>query len=300
MSKELSRLTNWEAVVRGKPSESDPREQAIREKIRQEVLQYDWAVRAFAEIKRRQVFYLREVLTHKDDLEFIHRITQDTLREIASLLRPQIVQGGENLLSFTARPVLIPTNHFGAYKLLGINLQEDIGIAIEGYDFMYPFLMYFAALYPVAERLEDKLYYVSNEFPGVLGEVHEKAGFIHVPLTIKTGKTAHLQEQTRALFEERKNAALVNFPEGGTSGKYSDGGIYDLDPFKTGGYVVAANLGVPVVPVAQYFNPQKGFEIRVFDPYTPTPTDKEGYERYAAQDRAVMQSWLDERRASSK
>jgi hypothetical protein len=286
------------AVVAKKPKGNDPKEIDIREKIRKEVEASDWAGASFEKIRRDQIEYLREMFAHilADDTSFIHARTQAFLHEIATELRAHIVEG-EELLGRVPKGtnVLLMTNHLGLYKLSGINPQEELGVDIPGYDFMYPSPLYFGGLQPVAEKMGNHLSYVSDDFPAEFGTVHRKSGFVHVPPASKVtaGRTEILLNQTKAVLENNQGTTLVNFPEGGTSGKYSGLGPYSLDPFKTGGYVIAAELGLPVVIVGQYFHPQEGLQLRVFPPYTPEQTDKAGYEAYAKQDQERMQEWLD-------
>lgn len=287
-----------EAVVAKKPRKDDPREQLITEKIRDEVLKEQWAVQAFDEVRDLQIAYLKDVIAHVDDADFVHDRSQSVLKEISEKLRSKIVEGANHLRQIEpGSPVLITTNHLGTYKLLGIDPKVDLGVDIENYEFMYPYPAYFAPLMPVASSLQDDLYYVSDDFPGVFGRIHSLAGFVHVPPTMVKGRTGLLQDQTKELISKRRNVALVNFPEGGTSGKYSGLGPYNLDPFKTGAYVIAKNLGMHVVPVVQFFDKEEGFQLRVFEPIIPLADDKEGFERIAASQREQMQEWLDQKSA---
>lgn len=278
--------------------QNDPKEIAIREKIRTAVLQQPWAQTVFTNIRNQQIDFLRTAIEHINEPHHVHDEAQRVMREIAQQLKSEIVEGKELLAQIPqGHPVLISTNHFGAYKLMGIAPKEDLGVDIPGYDAMYPYLMYFAALYPVAEAVGDNLYYASNDFPGVFGAIHSAAGFIHVP-ALAESKTGALIEQTRVALEHNPHAAIVNFPEGTTSGKPSGRGPYDLEPFKTGGYVVAAELGLYVIPVAQYFDPVQGYRLKVFEPVIPTPGTKESYNALANTHHREMQSWLDSLQAS--
>lgn len=293
-------LEYLQAVVK-KKSQDDPKEIAIRDKIRSSVLQEPWARDAFARIGELQKKYLEDMAAHVDDASFVHEKTQEVLREISQLTRSRIEEGGELLETLPkGSPVLIATNHFGAYKLTGLKPREDLGVDIPDYDAMYPYPMYFAALSPVAEKLGNTLYYASEDFPLVFGEIHSKAGFIHVPpatIEVSGGRTSYLIGETRGLFERRPHAAVVNFPEGGTSGKYSGSGPYDLGPFKTGAYVIAGALDVHVIPVAQYFDPKEGFRLKVFQPIVPPHrAPKEEYEGIAQKDRDEMQTWLNQKK----
>ena len=257
------------------------------------MLKENWAKYAFEKVRQQQIDYIKDAVANIQNDAYVHDLTQKNLREISEEMKSKIVEG-KHLLDKVPKqhPAIIATNHFGAYKLFGVSPKNDIGVDMPGYDAMYPYLMYFAALVPVSEGLGDNLYYASNDFPGIFGDIHRKAGFIHVP-PIAEGKTAYLIEQNREAIRKRPNSAIVSFPEGTTSGKPSGRGPYDLEPFKTGAYVIAAELGMYIVPVAQYFNPQEGYELKVLQPFIPERGDKEKYQQYADTNRSEMQIWLD-------
>lgn len=285
-----------DAIVK-KKSQADPKEDAIRTKIGDLVLREPWAQGAFQRIRQLQIDYLKDVIANVGDADKVHDETQKVLGDIATLLQSEIVEGAHYLQNLSkGSAVLIVTNHFGPYKLVGIDPKADLGVDIPGYDAMYPSPMYFAALKPVSDAIGNNLYYVSEDFPLIFGQIHTNAGFIHVPPAVKTGRAAYLEQQTGDAIQKRPNSAIVNFPEGGTSGKYTGLGPYDLDPFKTGGYVIAAKLGIPVIPVAQYFDKDKGMQLRVFEPYVPQAADKAGFDQLAERDRQNMQAWLDQRK----
>jgi hypothetical protein len=284
--------TGYLAAVLSQKNQDDPKESAIREKISSVVLREEWARAAFARVRSLQVAYLRDTIAHVADTEYVHAASQKVLRDIVEALPSQIVEGRGVLETLPkGKPVLVATNHFGAYKLLGIHPKEELGVDIPGYTDMYPFPAYFAALHPVAQEIGLGLYYSSNDFPGVFGEIHSKSGFIHIP-ALKEGRTAALIEQTRHVVEHRPESAIVIFPEGTTSGKPTGMGPYALNPFKTGAYVLAAELALPVVLVAQYFHPTEGFKLKIFSAAVPVKTDKAGYEALAAEQQHVMQEWL--------
>ncbi|HLC81521.1 MAG TPA: hypothetical protein VJH68_02595 [Candidatus Nanoarchaeia archaeon] len=287
------------ALIKKKPHLGDPKEIEITRKIREKVLREEWVREAFSEIKTIQRDYLKEMIENVFNPGFIHQRTQEVLTQVSGLLHSEIVESTGNLAKLPAgQAVLLATNHFGAYKLLGLSPKEDLGIDIAGYDWIYPYPMYFAALKPVADKIGTNLYYVSDDFPQIFGDIHRQAGFINVPpkKIIKVGRTAILQDQTEALIRSHPKATIVNYPEGGTSGKYNGLGPYDLEPFSTGSYVIAANLGLPILPVAQYFDRCKGFQLKVFEPFVPPITDREGYRWYADANQAQMQAWLDQRK----
>lgn len=287
-----------DAVIAKKPHGDDPKDIRIRNLIAENFLREEWARAAFDNIKTEQLGYLRDVIAHVDDPAYVDRSTQDVLRHISAELRSTIEEGSEKLDAIPPNtPTMLMTNHLGTYKLAGINPQTDLGDGVDiysGYDFMYPYPLYFAGLYPVADKIGGHLSYTSDDFPGVFGKIHTEAGFIHVPpaALIQGGRTELLKHQTGRVIQEKPNTALVNFPEGGTSGKYNEAGPYDLLDFKTGGYVIAAELGITVIPVAQYFDPEHGMRLKVFDPFVPEATTREGYQEMANATHREMQEWL--------
>lgn len=286
-----------QAVIRQKPRDNDPLEMAIREKIRTQVSESSWAEEVIARIRQEQIGYMKEMITHVKDPVFIYEHTQAFLKKISESLRSKIVEGKEFLDSLPkGNSALVMTNHLGIYKLAGIDPKKDLGVNIPGYDFLYPSPLYFGGLNPVAEATGNNLSYVSNDFPEILGEIHRKSGFIHIPPITdeKKNRTAVLLDQTREALRIRPNTSVVNYPEGGTSGKYTGLGPYDLDPFKTGGYVIASELKIPVIATAQYFDPKNGLFLKVFPPYIPEMTDKSGYQQYADNDRNRIQDWLNQ------
>ncbi len=273
-------------VVATKPQGLDQRDLRIRELVKGAILREPWAEEAFTNIHKVQISYLRDAMQHLDSPEYIDGITQDTLQKIG--------------IPFRGKPVLVMTNHLGAYKLAPINPQIDLGDEVpkyDGYDFMYPYLLYFAALTPIARTLGNALSYTSTDYPGIFGQIHTAAGFIHVPplSQVSHGRTEILKQQTAAVIQKRPNTAVINFPEGGTGGKYNEAGPYDLRDFKTGGYAIAAELGISILIVGQYFDPHLGMRLKVFDPIYPQPGSKETYEQLAADSRAKIQSWLREK-----
>jgi hypothetical protein len=299
-SAEISEAEYTEAITKKAPRRDDSLDIAIVKKIKQCILRERWARDAFTAIRKRQIEYLREVLAKSDDDAFVYTRTQEVLAEFAGLLRAEIEEGMEHLAEIQrGRPVILATNHLSAYKLTGFDPKRELGVAIQNYDFITPSPMFIAGFVPASKALGDNLSYVSDDFPGVFGRIHRAAGFVHVPPkeTLKTGRTAYLLEQTRETFRKRQDTALVNFPEGQTSGKHEGLGPYDLAQFKTGGYVIAADLKTRVVPIAQYFDPRKGMRLKVFPSYIiPESTVRNVVQRYADKDRGDMQKWLNKKR----
>jgi len=290
-----------EAVTQKMPRHDDPQDIAYVAKLKQCVLRESWAQKAFETIRERQITYLREVLAQSDNAAFVYTRTQQVLEEVAELLRARIADGAKLLREIPkGHPTLLMTHHLSTYKLTGFESKKELGFAIPGYEFIHPEPVLIAGLKPIAKVLGDTLSYASADFPGVFGKIHREAGFLHIPPkeTLTTGRTTYLLDETRQAFKRRPNTALVNFPEGQTSGKHTGRGPYDLDPFKTGGYVIAAELGARVIPVAQYFDPKEGLQLKVFPSYIPESSDKAAIAALADRDQRQMQEWLNERQNS--
>lgn len=292
-----------ESIVAMKPRQDDPKEMAIREKLSRAILSEQWSQEAFREIDRLQKEYMRDALAHVDNPTYIHDATQSIVRDIASLMRATITSGAEHLTSESMRetPALIATNHFGAYKLLPLDTRT-LGIDIRDYPMMYPPPAYFAALSPVAHLLKDNLYYGSNAFPGIFGDMHKATGAVGIPAEAPSGmsKTEHVERLTQEAFAREPRNAMVVFPEGTTSGKPSGEGPYHLEPYKTGTYVIASHLNVPIVHVAQFWHPQEGMRLCVLQPEVPPYfEDVDAYRTYAQEWRTRMQTWLDEQQAAT-
>ncbi len=290
-----------EAVTKKMPRPDDPLDIAYVLKLKQCVLREAWAKQAFATIREKQIEYLREVLKQSKDSAFVFTRTQQVLEEVAELLKTRIVEGAELLQKIPkGHPALVMTHHLSTYKLTGFDSKRELGFAIPGYDFICPEPVLIAGLKPVARVLGDDLSYASADFPGVFGEIHRGAGFLHIPPPemLTTGRTAYLLEETKQAFKRRPNTAMVNFPEGKTSGKHRGLGPYDLEPFKTGGYVIAGQLHTRVIPVAQYFDPHEGMQLKVFPSYIPESSDKAAMQKLADKDQRQMQEWLNERQSS--
>jgi len=268
----------------------DTLETAIVQKIEALAQSLPWLAEALPGVRQLQLDAFRAMLAAKTDEE-VRTISDTTIRETAAALHARLVSGEEKLSVLSpTQPALIMTNHFGLYKLTPMTPPE-LGLAIPELPIIHPFPPFFAALYPVAEKLGSSLAYVANKLPGAIGEIQERAGELTIPTDMEKGKTRYLTGKTSEFFKEHPSTLLVTFNEGGTSGKRTGKGPLDLDPFKTGGYVVAAELGIPIILAGQRPGPQ-GMEVGVLEVMTPVPGDKSSFEALAQHHREIMQAWL--------
>lgn len=283
-------------VLERLPKETDVDEVRIVELMRKTLLSTEWAKSKFKDVRQVLITYFKEVLGQIGSPDKIHEMTQNTIKTIAELTNSRIVSGTEHLYGLPKRqPVLAVVNHLGAYKLVGIK-PEELGLDLPGMDVIHPFPLYYAPLHPVGQVLGDNLYEAHVQLPEPLHAIQKAAGLIIVPP--KTGGLLDdLLGQTRELIASHPNSLTTVFPEGGTSGKRNMGGPYDLDSFKTGAFVIAANLGIPVLPVCQYFNPEKGFEMGILESIRmPGDAPRERFTEIANQTQQKMQNWLNMRK----
>lgn len=291
----MEMTSNVTDVVGRLPKPTDEDEQRIVELIRRELLATDEAKETFETARQRLIHYFNYCLANVDDAHLIHAETQRVLSELSSFFHTKIVSGQDNLDRLSKRsPVIAVVNHLGSYKLteitpaeLGLNLPIDI---------VHPFPIYYAPLVPIGTILEDNLYEAHVELPQPLYKIQQAAGLVIVPPD-KEGKLAKIEERTAAVITLHNNALITVFPEGGTSGKRNQGGPYDLEKFHKGAFIIAARLGIPVLPVCQYYNPMSGFEIAVMPPIRPQTTQTENYfEQLALNTQAEMQNWLNSKK----
>jgi len=298
-----------EAVINQWPDPNDPKEQQIVRSIGDEFLSTPLAREAFERIKDLELSHLRNATAHIGQNEYIYAGTQKVLKDISEASQSSIVAGEENLNQLEkGKPILLLTNHLGSYKLISLtqDQQREMGLRGPIVRVYYPFPGYFAAMYPIAQRLRNDLFEASFEYPGQIGEIYRATDSIEVPppnLALNgnqaKSRTEILTDVTRALIDKHPNAVITSFPEGGTSGKRNGKGPYGLEPYHTGSFVIAAKLGLPILPVAQFFNPDKGFELAVFEPVRlGAETAPEQLLQAAQVMQRQTQEWLNTRKAA--
>lgn len=297
-------LDHDRAVIDQWPKANDPRESRIVGAIRDQLLRTNWAKEVYGKAADIQLDHLRSSLQHLDNPQLIHDDTQEVLAKLADLTKSRVVAGQEYLDAISkGQSVLLLTNHLGSYKLNSWSseeLKKAAGVKGLVQPIFYPFPLYYSAMYPVAKVLGNNLYIASFEYPGQLGEIFRATESIEVPpkadLAEGETRTKILIDSTRRLVESHPNSVIVSFPEGGTTGKRNGGGPYDLEEFHTGSYVIARALSLMVLPVAQYFSPKTGFELRIFEPTKlPEDTNDENIKKVARLHFEEELTWLRER-----
>lgn len=277
------------------PSQGDPLEVRIVGLMQKEFLVTPWAKDAFSRAKKITIDYLGNSIAILNDPSRVHDETQKVLKDLSTNFQSRIVLGEKNLQQLHERqPGFIVANHLGVYKLTGIKPQE-LGLNLP-VEIVHPFVMFYQSLVPVAQQLGCNLYEAAYPYKTPIKEIQEAAGSILVPSG--KGSFSSVVRASERAIGDHPNGLFTIFPEGGTSGKRNGGGPYDLEEFHAGSFAIAAKVGIPVIPVAQYFNPNRGFELRVFNPMTlERNKPKEYYEKIANDTRSEMQTWLNERQA---
>ena len=247
--------------------------------------------------KDLQVQYYKDCLAHLGEPSFIHDRNQRVLKDLAKVTNSKIVEGEEWINDFPkASPALILLNHFSVYKLTGIE-QAELGVHYAKIDVIPPPPIFSSSVFPVAEKLQDNLYDAHLQLPGALGQIQEEGGFISVPPGAVDQFGLVLQE-TKDFIASHKNSLIVSYPEGGTSGRTNNGGPFDMLDFRKGSFAIASQLDLPILPIAQYFNPDSGFEIGIFKPMVLEKNKpREYYKEVADNTRNQMQTWLDKRKS---
>lgn len=282
-----------------------PSEKAILDLLSKELLSTPWAKQTFSDVRGELVSYYRECLDRIDGSDYIHNRTQELLTRIEERTKARIVSGQENIEKIkNGSPVFLVSNHLGLFKLATINPSTELGLrGLSGIKNMYPLPLFHASAMPVARALGNNLYIAAYQFPHEIGEIQAKAGGVIIrhedEAALFEGKQGIplLVERTQNLINEHPNMALSIFPEGRSSGRTTGRSCYDLEEFRSGSFVIASKLGLPIIPVPQYFNSETGFEIGVLEPILiSSDLSKEEYKKIASDTQVSMQTWLDERR----
>lgn len=295
-------VDSQEELIQHQRTVKDAAENRIVNLIGEQVLRTPWAKDRIQQVGLELTEYYGKTLKLVDsNPSLVHGATQDIVKKIATITNAKIAYGIEHLRQLSpGRPCFFVGNHFGFYKLTQLSPRQDLNLEI-ALDAMNALPAFFAAYHPVAEILGNNSYLAAFPFPGILGKIQDLAGWVTIPFHNDRGIES-LAEETSNKIQEHPNYALTILPEGKTSGKRNGGGPYTLEDFRTGGFVIAGMLQLPIVPVAQFFNSSEGegFEIGVFQPFTPKKPDevenpKQYFEKLAKDTQDQMQKWLNER-----
>ena len=290
---EMGKIDN---IIARLPHSADKDEVRITDLIQSELLRTEWSRELFKKMRQLQIDFFRSAIQHLEDPELLHLLNQQLLERLAQESNSTIVSGKENLTGVKT-PLMIATNHLGDYKLCTIKPAElNLDLLT---DQIHPFSMYYAPYSPIAEQLKTEVSAAHIALLEPLHSIEKACRLVTIIVNKSGGGLKDLEKQTKSLFDKHPNTVLVIFPEGGTSGKRNQGGPYDLEEFHAGAFVIASNLGVSVLPVAKYFNPNRGYEIGILPPISPEKDrDRDYYQKIASTTQKDLQTWLDRQKGS--
>lgn len=286
---ENSRMDLNPSRIARQPAASDPRELAIRERLNS-LLSTEWASKAIDDLRQRQEEFLKLVMGNTSTSEKLRDTYGKLLAELADSVRAGIASGWEFVEKVRGQKgVIIITNHLGMAKLTRIdNKNRNFPVEL---DEIEPFLARHVAIVRVAELLNAPLFETAIELPSPLLEVQKACGVITVAPEGE-GRTEKLIKDVQRTVQQNPGAVIVMYPEGGTSGKRNEGGPYDLDTFHKGAFAVAAQTGLPILPVCQFFNPESGFELHILEPLRLGESDLDNLDQIKESTKAAMQEKL--------
>lgn len=272
------------------PKPEDPLEIRIRQKL-DKILVADWARSTVGELREIQSDFLEFALRNSDKPESILRSYRKLLPQIARKLKTEITSGQNYLRDLQGkRGVIVVVNHLGTAKLTRIP-TETFGLDISLKE-IEPFLVRHAPISKISDSLGSNLFETAIELPPPFLEIQKACKVITVSPE-GTGRTKRLVEDVRHLVSGEPSSVIVMYPEGGTSGKRNTGSIYDLDQFHSGAFVVAQELSLPVLPVCQYLNPEKGLELHLLEPFYVQDGDLAKIGEITQKTKVDMQAKLD-------
>lgn len=289
-------MDSQDTKIARQPILNDPQEIRIRRLLVEKLTSTKWSRGIFARFNQLQEEFFRYTFENFNDGEGV----LDRYRQLTSVLaasgKTKLVSGEGHLQEFLGKSALIiVTNHLGTAKLTAIdNSDHKFPVPLDSFE---PFPIRHAPFRLISDQSGLSLHEAALELPGDLGRVQEICQVLAIP-TDGSGRTQLLADKVKSLVT-RERAAVVMYPEGGTSGKRNNGGPYDLSKFHSGAFVVAGQLEIPILPVCQYFNPQKGFELYALSPLRLAKGDQANAAAIAVEVKEQMQIVLD-RVASQK
>lgn len=258
----------------------------------QRLLTTEWSRNAIQGLQKKISSFFESSFQNINDPDKITNLYEALLPKLAEITKAKIADGEPFLRKVQGlKGILVVTNHFGLQKLTKIeNTNRKFPVSLNEIP-SSP--IRFVGLPVIARRLGAQIYETALELPSPLLEIQKACHSITIPVIGKE-RTKILLNQVSSIDSKDKKFVIVMYPEGGTSGKRNMGGPYDLDEFQTGAFVVAAKTGLPILPVCQYFNPNKGYELYLLEPMFLSETDIPRIEKITEKTKKLMQDKLNE------
>jgi len=187
------------------------------------------------------------------------------LDDLADMTNAQITYGHEHVEQLKgSQAVIVASNHLGIGQVGGVD-NRDRTFDFPG-DEIEAFPLGMLPGYVVSRLLMGKIQMdIRKEEIGDLGLIRRKLLGIFVSDSPGGGGTNALISDINHTCAQDQQTFLL-FPEGRTSGWANNGGPYDLDAFKAGTFVIGCKTGIPILPVCQYFDPQRGLDLLALPP----------------------------------
>lgn len=277
------------STISRQPQKDDPQEIRIRQNLESQLAPTDQAKQKFQKAKQLQLDFFRSALTSQNN-EQVRQDYLDLLNQLAEVTNTQI-EGEENLnLLDGSKGVIVLINHLGTPKLSSFEPTEA-GLDLP-LDKIEPFPIRHAPLAEISKKTGRPIFETAVTLPTPLDTVQSASGVILVAPSGE-GRLGKLINDVGENLQQNHNSLIVMYPEGGTSGKRSDGNPYTLDEFQTGAFVVAEKLGIPILPVCQYFDPKTGYTLGILPSIkVDSQGDREVFHQIAKSTQDSMQTWL--------
>lgn len=274
-------------VIREQPNSADPQEVAIRALISEE-FSTDFSLAEIARMRQLQLDFLKTGITLILANSPLNKIREKYLALLIDLAKPIKIVSGEKFISeLPGTGFIVTTNHLAMPKATRFSKDDLIrNIPPEGMNLeelpseIEPFPIRLAAP-AMAIGNSYQPYEIAIALSSPLDQLQAASEVIVLPSTIG-GRFATMTEHVSKLFTNHPRSYVVTYPESGTTGKRGGGGLYGVsqEKFHTGFIRLAQNLEIflsrkiPIVVVAQAFNPQTGFEVSISAPlYLPQNPD---------------------------
>lgn len=225
-----------------------------------------WAQEMFAQASVLQKDFFRYAARPDVGRSEADHAYDETLGQLSGMTRVQVKEGEEYARRLKDAPaIIVATNHLGIGGVGYVDNSDGTfdypRDKIEGFPLgMLPgFLIskWYTGGLQTDIRGEDR---------GDLISIRKKLSGIVIPNSANSGRTEKVISEINQMRGPDKRHVFLLFPEGRPSGWANNGGPYDLDTFRAGTFVIACKTGLPILPICQYFDPQRGLDLFVLPP----------------------------------
>jgi hypothetical protein len=231
--------------------------------------------RAIARLRDLLVEYSNQALCSELSETDLSRLQRDLDLDLVSTLGTRFfVERG--IVELPGEACIVVTNHLGLGKAVKFDRAAlACRATVEPFEDSHvfpndePFMLRSAAVRVALEKAlgERPVFAVQIQYPALGMRIQRGYGSILLGSNGR-GSVSALAQVARTLLETVPQLIISITPEGGTSGKRTP--PWDphlLEPFHTGAFVVADQLGLPIVPVVQVVGAEVGHRVVVMAPF---------------------------------